>query len=111
MAEGTVSNVFAVEQGRVSTPPLSAPILPGITRKTVLSLARELGIPCTEEAIPQERHTSASEVFLTNAIMEVLPVVRIGQGRIGNGKPGPIARALHEAYREASGPARPTTER
>jgi branched-chain amino acid aminotransferase len=97
--EGATSNVFAVRAGELHTPPLSAGILEGITRRVVLGLAAKLGIICHErELLPQDL-TGADEVFLTSSIRELVPVVRIEQTPVFNGLPGPIFGALHAAYR------------
>jgi branched-chain amino acid aminotransferase len=97
VTEGSVSNVFAVHQGALLTPPAHA-CLPGITRQEVLTIARELGLPVHEAPLPRERLAEAEELFVTSSLMELMPVVRL-QGRpVGEGRPGPVTRNLHRLY-------------
>lgn len=97
--EGTTSNVFVVHGGVVRTAPISAGLLPGVTRKKTLRLARKVA-RVKEERFTVDDLLSADEVFLTASSIEVVPVVRVGRRRIGNGKPGPITLAVQRAYRE-----------
>jgi D-alanine transaminase len=96
--EGSHSNLFAVDGDTVFTHPLSAEILPGITRGVVLELASELGIPVREEPLARARLADFSELFLTGTTTEILPVTRIDGRPVGSGAPGPVARALQDAY-------------
>jgi branched-chain amino acid aminotransferase len=98
VAEGAISSVFAVRGGRVHTPALDTPILPGITRAAVLELAAELQVAVEESALAVADLCAAEEVFLTNSMMEVMPVVRVGTERIGAGRPGELTRRLALAY-------------
>lgn len=98
--EGATSNVFAVKDGRLRTPPLSTGILGGITRSLVLDVARELGIPTDEAPLTADELRAADEIFLTSSIREVVPVVRLDGVDIGGGRPGPLARRLLVAYRD-----------
>jgi branched-subunit amino acid aminotransferase/4-amino-4-deoxychorismate lyase len=100
LAEGSICNVFAVIDGRAATPPLSTPVLPGVVRQVVLNLCAALNIPHEERAIDIDALLSASEVFLTGSIMEVMPVTSIEKHPVGDGVPGPLTRRLAEAYRE-----------
>jgi len=99
LAEGTVSNVFLVKSGRLLAPPVEEGLLPGITRATVLELAAQVGVPAEQKVLTVQDLLDADEVFLTNSIMEVMPVVRIEQHEVGAAAPGPITRRLAEAYR------------
>ena len=99
LAEGSISNVFVVREGRLQTPQLDTPVLPGITRAAVLELARAAGIETQEQPLTVNDVLDADEVFLTNAIMELMPVCRVEKRAIGPGKPGPITRRLGEDYR------------
>jgi len=74
-------------------------ILPGVTRALVAALARRLGVPLDEAPITRAELLSADEVFLTASTIEVLAVVRVDRMPIGTGRPGPVARALHDRYR------------
>jgi branched-subunit amino acid aminotransferase/4-amino-4-deoxychorismate lyase len=97
--EGTTSNVFAVERGRLITPPLHG-ILPGVTRHVVTTLAKRAGVPLIERRLTRRQLLAADEVLLTASTIEVLPVVRVERARIGNGRPGPITRTLQQHYRD-----------
>ena len=97
VAEGATSNVFCVRGGRLLTPPLEMNILPGITRWTVIRLAREAGIEVEEAPFRAAALQSADEVFLTNSLMEVMPVGAIDGGKPGH-VPGPVTAALASAY-------------
>jgi branched-chain amino acid aminotransferase len=103
VTEGASSNVFAVHGGRLSTPPLAAGILAGVTRGVVLELAGELGIPVEERALPVPRLEEADEAFLTSTVREVLPVTRVGGRALGAGVPGPLTERLHRAFRARAG--------
>lgn len=100
LAEGTISNVFLVREGRLLTPPVDEGLLAGITRQAVLELAAEVGIPAEQRALTIQDVLDAEEVFLTNSIMEVMPVVRVEQHEVGQGKPGPVTLRLAETYRD-----------
>lgn len=100
VTEGSVSNVFIVEEDVLATPPVSAGLLPGITRAVVLGLCAETGIASREDAFGLGRLFQASEVFLTNSLMEIMPVAAIDDVKIGGRVPGPITRLLSDAYRE-----------
>ena len=107
---GCVSNVFLVKDGALVTPvargeepkdsPMRSPVLPGITRAAVLSLAEESGIAIRRERVEIEAVLSADEVFLTNSSWHVLPVVRVEQRTIGTGKPGDVTSTLRAALVE-----------
>ncbi len=102
VAEGTGENIFVVRDGELLTPGLESPILPGITRQTVLTLAREraksLGITIRECGFGREALYLADEVFLTGTAAEITPVREIEGRVIGSGMPGPVTRALIQAY-------------
>lgn len=100
VAEGTISNVFCVEGGRLRTPPLSDGVLAGITREVVLDLARRDGMPTEESSVTPEALREADEVFLTSTGMEVLSVTQIDGRLVGTGQPGPVTLALRRRYRE-----------
>ena len=101
LAEGTISNVFVVKQDRLRTPPLSTPVLPGIARSVVMELAAKMAIELDDRTpITIDDLLDADEVFLTNVIMQVLPVVRVEKREIGDGKPGRRTRELLDSYRD-----------
>jgi branched-subunit amino acid aminotransferase/4-amino-4-deoxychorismate lyase len=98
VSEGTTSNVFAVQAGRLLTPPLSSGCLPGVTRTLVLRIARSAGVPVREGGLRVRDLTRAEEVFLTGSVAEILPVVRLDGRRIGAGVPGPLTRRIADLY-------------
>lgn len=111
VAEGTGENIFLVHRGRLYTPPLSMPILDGITRDSVLTLAREAGIEIVEQTFSRDLLYAASEVFFTGTASEVTPVREIDKITIGTGEPGPITRQLQAAFTAAvKGPGEPHPE-
>jgi branched-subunit amino acid aminotransferase/4-amino-4-deoxychorismate lyase len=101
LLEGTTSNVFVVKDGTISTPPLSAGVLPGVTRALVVRLARGLA-RVREEPVTEEALRSASEAFLTATTIEVVPIVRAGGRRIGDGRPGPLTASCKRATGSSS---------
>jgi branched-chain amino acid aminotransferase len=100
LAEGCVSNVFLVKDSRLYTPAVSTPVLPGIARKTVCELAIANKIEIIEKDLTIEDLLSADEVFITNVIMQILPVVGIEKHTVGDGKPGVITGKITDYYSE-----------
>jgi branched-chain amino acid aminotransferase len=100
LAEGCMTSVFLVKDGTVLTPPLDTPILPGVTRAVVIELAGEKSIPCEQRPCTIDDLLKADEVFLTNAVMEVMPVTRIERHVVGEQKTGPVTRLLSDAFKE-----------
>ena len=99
VAEGTISNIFTVKNGVLSTPHLDTGILDGITRDLVLSLARRRRVPVREALLRPRDLLAANECFITNTTLEIMPVT-IANGRpIGDGRPGPVTAKLLNAYR------------
>ncbi len=98
VAECTGDNLFMVKDGQLITPPLSAGILPGITRSLVLELAAKQSIPAAERDFKIEQLYAADECFLTGSAAEVVPVTVIDSKTIGEGQPGPITQRLYDAY-------------
>ena len=100
IAECTGDNIFLVTRNEVLTPPIDAGILEGITRDAVIEIAREAGLTVRE--IPLTKHDVyvADECFLTGSAAEVVPVVKVDNRKIGDGKPGPITRDLTRRFRE-----------
>jgi D-alanine transaminase len=97
ITDGASTNVFAVFDGEVRTPPLSTYLLPGITRRVVLDLAAESGIPVREQPVLLEELARADELFLTGTTTDVQPVCELDGRRIGAGTPGPVTRRLQSA--------------
>lgn len=100
LAEGSISNVFIVHQGVLKTPPLDTPVLPGIARGIVLEIARDSGIEAQQCPLTVDDLLDADEVLLTNAIMQVMPVVRVEKHDIRDGRVGEIAKKLLTEYRK-----------
>ncbi len=96
--EGTTSNYFVVRSGKLYTTPVAEGILPGVTRALTLGLADGL-LPVLERRITERELLAADEAFLTSSSIEVVPIVRAGKKRIGNGRPGAITRELQRRYR------------
>jgi branched-chain amino acid aminotransferase len=99
VAECTGDNIFAVKDGVVTTPPVSAGILAGVTRAFVMSLGRELGFTCTESNFTLDELKSADEVFLTGTAAEVIGVNQIDDTTIGNGAVGSVTGQLMDEFR------------
>jgi len=99
LTEGTTSNLFLVQAGRLRTPSLDCGILDGITRGLVLRLAEELTIPTEETRLGVKDLYRAEECFLTNTRQELLPVTGVDGHRLGDGRPGTLTRRLHALFR------------
>ena len=98
VSEGSGENLFIVKKGKLMTPPLSASILGGITRDTVLTLAREEGLPVGEEMITRDQLYLADEAFFTGTAAEVTPIREVDNRKIGEGVMGPVTRKLQQRY-------------
>ncbi|HEX4449955.1 MAG TPA: branched-chain amino acid transaminase [Kofleriaceae bacterium] len=98
VAEGTGENIFVVKNGVVRTPPLSAAILGGITRATIIALFGEAGIEVREDMIARDELYTADEVFLTGTAAEITPVRDIDHRKIGRGEAGPTTRRIQEQF-------------
>ncbi|NGM85497.1 4-amino-4-deoxychorismate lyase [Paenibacillus sp. 7124] len=107
VAEGIVSNVFFVKEGRLFTPDESTGILPGITREMVMELARSEGLEVETGLYPWEMLSTADEVFLTNSVQELVPVTTLWkeneQRTVGSGTAGPVTSLLLKKYRQKAG--------
>jgi branched-chain amino acid aminotransferase len=106
LAECSQSNIFVVRGGRAITPPLSAGLLPGITREFVLELAEGAGVPAAESRLTPDDLFAADEVFLTGTTREITPVVAVDGRPIGGGTPGVVTKRLMEAFRAGRRAAR-----
>jgi D-alanine transaminase len=103
VTEGAASNVFAVIDGILLTPPKSKQILPGITRDVIVELAAKNGIACHEESFSLEAMQMATEIWVTSSTREIIPVVALDGVAIGDGKPGPVfhtINTLFQAYKQ-----------
>jgi branched-chain amino acid aminotransferase len=99
VAECTGDNIFFIKKGVVYTPPAFVGILEGITRQTAMDLLAEMGIEVQEKVFTRFDLYTADETFLTGTAAEVVPMVRLDDRTIGDGKPGPITRKLMEAFK------------
>ncbi|MCX7731677.1 MAG: branched-chain amino acid transaminase [candidate division WOR-3 bacterium] len=98
VSEGSGENLFVVRNGVIYTPPLHATILPGITRDTIITLARELGYEVRETMMLREMLYLADEIFFTGSAAEVTPIRSVDRITIGNGKCGPVTRRLQQEF-------------
>jgi branched-chain amino acid aminotransferase len=98
IAECSADNVFLIKNGVLRTPPMDAGILGGITRDTVIDIAKDAGIRVEEIALTRHDVYIADECFLTGTGAEIIPATKCDGRAIGNGKPGPITRKLRDAY-------------
>jgi len=94
LAEGCVSNVFLVKDGGLLTPPVGTPVLPGVARASVCGLADKNDLDLEEKALTIDDLLGADEVFVTNVIMKVMPVVNIEKHQVGQGTVGPVTQKL-----------------
>ena len=98
MSEGSGENLFLVKDGVLITPALAHSVLGGITRDTVMRLARERGIEVRECAIPRELLYLADEAFFTGTAVEITPIRSVDRITVGAGKRGPITETLQHAF-------------
>ena len=98
VSEGSGENLFAVVKGRLVTPPLVSSILPGITRDAVITLARGLGIPVEEKALPREMLYLADELFFTGTAAEITPIRSVDRQKVGTGARGTVTAALQKSF-------------
>lgn len=98
VSEGSGENLFLVKRGKLITPPLSASILEGVTRDTILTLAREEGIPVSEEMVTRDQLYLADEAFFTGTAAEVTPIREVDNRQIGQGGVGSVTRRLQQRY-------------
>jgi branched-chain amino acid aminotransferase len=101
VCEGSGENIYVVSDGKISTPGHTAAILDGITRKSIIQIATDLGLEIVERDVARAELYLADEVFLTGTAAEVVPVREIDDHAIGSGEPGPITRELQRIYDEA----------
>jgi len=104
VTEGAASNVFAVIDGILVTPPKGCDILPGITRDVILDIAHKNHVACREDAISLARLKSADEIWVTSSTREIIPVVELDGQPVADGKPGPVWQQmdqLFQAYKQS----------
>lgn len=98
ISEGSGENIFVIRDQKLLTPPLSCSILPGITRDSILTLAREMGYTVVEQTLAREVLYLADEVFLCGTAAEITPVRSVDRMVVGKGRPGPITLKLQERF-------------
>lgn len=98
ISEGPGQNIFVVYRDTLLTPPMSAAILPGLTRDSILQLAEHLRIPYRLENLPREMLYAAREVFFAGTAVEITPIRSVDRKPVGDGKPGPITRKLQNMF-------------
>jgi branched-chain amino acid aminotransferase len=98
VSEGSGENLFIIKKGKLYTPPLAASILAGITRDAVITLAREEGIPVSEEMLTRDQLYLADEAFFTGTAVELTPIREVDNRKIGDGVVGPLTRKLQERF-------------
>jgi branched-chain amino acid aminotransferase len=98
LSEGSGQNLFLIRNDTVYTPPITSSILPGITRDSVITLAKDLGFTVREEVLPREMIYIADEVFFVGTAVEVTPIRTVDKIQIGNGLRGPITEAIQQAF-------------
>jgi branched-chain amino acid aminotransferase len=98
LSEGSGQNLFLVRDNVLYTPPLSAAVLPGITRDTVMTLARDLGLAVQEQQLPREMLYISDEAFFVGTAAEITPIRTVDKITIGTGRRGPVTEALQSAF-------------
>ena len=99
LAECSQSNLFVVRDRAVLTPPLGAGLLAGITREFLFEIGRDIGVPFSEATLHDQDLLAADEAFLTSTTREIVPIVGVDDRTVGSGRPGPVTRALLDAFR------------
>jgi branched-chain amino acid aminotransferase len=98
VSEGSGENLFVVRSGVLQTAPLGNSVLPGITRDSIIQIARDLGIRVVEQVLPRELLYVADEVFFTGTAAEVTPIRSVDKITVGKGKIGPITKSIQEEF-------------
>jgi branched-chain amino acid aminotransferase len=98
LSEGSGQNVFIVRDGVIHTPPVGSSILSGITRDSVMTIARDLGFEVREQVLPREMLYVADEVFFVGTAVEVTPIKSVDRLTIGAGRRGPVTQAIQQRF-------------
>ncbi len=98
LSEGSGQNVFVVREGIIYTPPIGNSVLWGITRDSVMTIARELGFEVRETTLPRETLYMADEVFFVGTAVEVTPIRSVDRVKVGRGRRGPITEAIQQRF-------------
>ncbi len=107
VSEGSGENLFVVQDGVVITPPLAASVLPGITRRTILTLCDDLKIPVAEQMIPREMLYIADEAFFSGTAAEITPLRSVDRIPVAGGSRGPITKKLQDEFYALTSGAKP----
>jgi branched-chain amino acid aminotransferase len=100
VVEGSTTNIFIANGEMLVTPSTESGVLPGITREAVLELAESMGIMPVVRQVEMGELLRADEAFLTNSVLEIMPLTRLDDKPIGSGRPGPLTKRLMSAYKE-----------
>jgi D-alanine transaminase len=100
ITEGSSTSVFWVREETLCTVPLGPEVLPSVTRALVIEIAQEEGIPLREERLPLEDFRRCDEIFLASTTPEVCPIITLDGSPVADGRPGPLTRRLHQAFRK-----------
>src|SRR5205085_12117416 len=100
LSKGSSQNIFVVRDGLIHTPPVGSSILSGITRDSVVTLAKDMGFEVKESVLPREMLYVADEVFFVGTAVEVTPVKSVDRIKVGRGRRGPITEALQQRFFE-----------
>lgn len=111
VSEGSGQNIFVVRDNIIYTPPLTASILPGITRDSVIMIARDLGFHVREEVLPRELLYVADEVFFVGTAVEITPIRSIDKITVGTGRRGPVTEAIQRVFFDVINGEVPDTRR
>jgi branched-chain amino acid aminotransferase len=98
VSEGSGENIFVIRDGKIVTPPLGASVLPGITRDSIIQIAKSMDIPLVESLVPREMLYIADEIFFTGTAAEVTPVRSVDRIKVGAGRRGPITEKIQKAF-------------
>jgi branched-chain amino acid aminotransferase len=98
LSEGSGQNVFIVRDGIIYTPPISSSVLWGITRESVITIARDLGFEVREQVLPRETLYLADEVFFVGTAVEVTPIRSVDRIKVGRGRRGPVTEAVQQRF-------------
>ena len=101
VAEGSAENIFVIKNGKITTPPLSADILNGITRNSAIQMIKASGKKINEKNITVKNLLAADEIFMTGTAAEVKSVTRVNRAKIGSGEIGPITKELQSSFMDA----------
>lgn len=110
ICEASGENIFIVRHGRIKTPPLTS-ILPGITRDSVMTIARDLGLVVEEQRFSRDELYMADEAFFTGTAAEITPIREVDRRTIGKGEPGPVTKKLQETFFQVVKGAKPEYQR